>query len=518
MKILVVRAAMPADMEMEEPLGILYLIGYLKDYIQDLFVDLEDAHVTQKTPQIVAEQAICGNYDFILISALSVGSEYAYELIRQLRQNLKTTIIMGGVHATALPEECLLAGADYCVIGEGEATVTHLLKVLAANSDPISVDGIAFLNEGNMIRTKQREFIDLTMVGFPDFSLLPSMSLYKTHIHLHDNNEKALPIMASRGCINDCPFCSSNLMWHRKLRFRTVCNVMDEIEFAVMKYGVRHFHFHDDDLLINRSFVRSLCREIKRRQLAIEFCCLTTVKAFLALNLEEIEFLQESGMRVVEIGIESLMPEVLKYLGKTYTIEDIPILSTRICQFNIGLRPLIMYMVPCETYTGYQKQAKLFQKTLGEIPYLKEGWEINPFVFTTYASTYTPLPGTEFYHTARSLGMQLEQLPEKCNTDIISFLPNSLLEDRPKKNGELLSEHVHELIRQMKKHPSFPSAAQSEEYLHAVWLKIDAWRTSKEIAHELYLAYCTSMSHHQVFIATLLTLILLAESGLIFSG
>ncbi|MDR3185979.1 MAG: B12-binding domain-containing radical SAM protein [Christensenellaceae bacterium] len=505
-------------MEIEEPLGVLYLVGYIKDYVQNALIDLIDAHVTREAPKMVAEQTRQKNYDFILISTLSIGSGYAYELIKWIRQSSKTTIIMGGPHVTALPEECLRAGADYCVIGEGEATVTNLLKILIKGEDPSSVDGIAFFSEGSVIRTRQRELIDLKVLNFPDFSLLPSDSTYKTSIHIQNSNEKALPIMASRGCVNDCPFCSSKLTWRRKLRFRTVGSVVNEIEFIVMKYSVHHFHFQDDDLLLNRSFLRSLCQEIKRRKLDIKFCFITSVKAFLALADEEVELLQESGMRVIEIGIESLIPEVLQYLKKTYTIYDIPLLSSRISKFNIDARPLIMYLVPGETYTGYRNQANLFQETLGTTSYLKKNWNVNPFVFTTYASAYTPLPGTAFHCTVNSLGIQLKQSLKDCSTGVISFLPNSLLEDCPQKSGKLLSKNIHELIKQAKQHSFFPLNICLEEYLNVVWEKIDAIRTTKEIANELYSMYSTKITYHQTLTATTLILIILAESGFILSN
>ena len=91
--------------------------------------------------------------------------------------------------------------------------------------------------------------------------------------------------MASRGCANDCPFCCSKLMWNRKLRYRSVQNVVDEIERDYNVYDVKEYHFYDDDFLVNRAFIREFGREILRRGLEIKFCCLSTCKSFLKYTL-----------------------------------------------------------------------------------------------------------------------------------------------------------------------------------------------------------------------------------------
>ena len=207
-----------------------------------------------------------------------------------------------------------------------------------------------------------------------------------TQIHILDDNSRALPIMASRGCFNNCPFCSSKIMWERRLRYRPISSVIDEIEFDILKHGIHDFHFLDDDLLENRPFIRGLCREIKRRKLVIRFCCLSTVNSLLKLADNELRELIDSGLRVVEIGIESFIPEVLRYLRKNYTLDVLPLLIERVNKYKLDIRPLLMYLVPNETLSRIGKASSLLLETIGQTPYLEKYWQLDNFTITSYAS------------------------------------------------------------------------------------------------------------------------------------
>jgi radical SAM superfamily enzyme YgiQ (UPF0313 family) len=69
------------------------------------------------------------------------------------------TTIAGGQHFMQDNiAEALSSGIDYVVIGEGEETVKELLQAIEGKLDVSEVEGIAYLNEGEVIYTAQRRF------------------------------------------------------------------------------------------------------------------------------------------------------------------------------------------------------------------------------------------------------------------------------------------------------------------------------------------------------------------------
>lgn len=487
MKILFLRPEMPEEMEKEEPLGILYLITYLKDHIHDLDIDFFDQHISRWNISKLSKRIIESQYELILISSLTIGAQYAYSLISILRQyNFQGPIIMGGPHPTACPDECIKHGADICCIGEGEITLTKLLNAIKSKKELAGIPNIVYRENNSIIHNVCNEvFVDMSTLSFPDYSLLPDFQSYNTTIHLQGENNRALPIMASRGCANNCPFCSSNLIWKRRLRFRTVSSVVNEIEYNIMKYGIDQFHFLDDDLLANKNFIDNLANELQRKQLSIKFCCLTTVRALLNLSQLQLSKIIEAGLSVVEIGFETLMPNVLSYLKKTYTLDQLPDLINIVNKNNIDVRPLLMYLVPGETLSGYNDASKRFINTIGQINYVKENWIVDNFSISRYSSCYTRLPGTTFYNDADKLGLIIEDDIYKGDTDQITFAPFSLVNDVPRKINMQLT-NIDQLVNEAICCPSFANNMNFASYLYKIWQLIDNKKSILDIANAIW--------------------------------
>jgi len=477
---------MPSTIEKEEPLGVLYILSYIKANIKDAEVDFIDAHETREDPEQVYERIKLINYDVIAITVLTIGAAFAYKLARLINNSkpkMTSKIIFGGAHSSALPQECLENGADYCIIGEGEISTCQLLSYLSEGKDISPLKGIAYLgaNKQMVIAPRQELITNLSELDFPDYSILKGTN-YNTTIHL-DTGNKALPIMASRGCANDCPFCCSKLMWNRKLRYRSVQNVVDEIERDYNVHDVKEYHFYDDDFLVNKTFIREFGREILRRGLEIKFCCLSTCKSFLNLESDDIILLKEAGLSLIELGIESLIPEVLLYLGKTYTINELNDLVERLNKYEINAHPLLMYMVPEETLSGHIFQAELFKKLFGSLDYINSEWKIDNYLFLNYAAAYTPLPGTRFLKEVNDYGILLTDDWNHFNTEKIVFIPHSLLNDIPVKASDTLD--VGGCMVQLKNVANRILLKNAEDlvpnFVENLWKAIDGKRSIKAI-------------------------------------
>src|SRR4030067_413609 len=84
-------------------------------------------------------------------------------------------VIVGGHHATALPERTMLdcPEADFLIYGEGDITIIELIKTIESRLEPANVRGIYYRNNGNIVKTEPRAHIqDLDTLPFPANELI----------------------------------------------------------------------------------------------------------------------------------------------------------------------------------------------------------------------------------------------------------------------------------------------------------------------------------------------------------
>ena len=80
------------------------------------------------------------------------------------------------------------------------------------------------------------------------------------------NSKTAIPITATRGCPYSCfNYCTYPLQQGRKVRFRSVKNVVDEIKHWMETLGTNKFIFRDPVFSINRNYTIELCKEIIKK-------------------------------------------------------------------------------------------------------------------------------------------------------------------------------------------------------------------------------------------------------------
>lgn len=159
-------------------------------------------------------------------------------------------VIAGGHHATAEPDSLLISGFfDFVVMGEGEISFLRLIQTLSWGDihDLSKLEGIAFQNEYGIQFSRPKAYIQ-------NLNDLPRPESAKS----------ANMIITSRGCPKNCNFCSISKVMGKKVRFRSVSAVLDEIEAGIKK-GITQFDFEDDNLTIHPNRAKELFQEILNR-------------------------------------------------------------------------------------------------------------------------------------------------------------------------------------------------------------------------------------------------------------
>jgi len=436
-KILFIQPPLEANFKHKKimPLGIGYLLAVIRREFPEYelkFLDMESGNIRVSD----AEKHI-SNFcpDILMISYWTAMADYAFEIMTAARKKLgeNLIIIAGGVHPSIYPEESLKY-ADYVVKFEGEITLTELLKRIETGGDLSSVKGITYNRNGEFYYTGDRDFIEnLDTLPFPEWNLMP-MENYDTQMHL--TGGRRMPVMGSRGCPYACSYCVSPYHWKRKLRWRSVKNVVDEIEEIIKRLNISKIHFWDDNLFLKKDYIGDLCNEIITRGLKIEWLGLT--RASHIANCEDlIPLIKKSGCIGMEMGIETADPNSHKAINKDENL-DITMKAAVILKKH-GLSPMFTYMAlnPGDTLNTYYNQAVFIDKILEGC-----GWInfFHPLPVPLYIGQLcAPHPGTKLFDDAKNLGIVNARKWTDYYHHRVNFIPDSLLDDVPVRQTKELS-------------------------------------------------------------------------------
>jgi len=184
--------------------------------------------------------------------------------------------------------------------------------------------GITFRQNGRIIATESREFIDdLDALPLPARHLLP-LSRYQALGY-------PISIITSRGCPYDCIFCLGRRMVGRKIRKRSAALIVDEIE-QIMSYGIDRINVADDLFASDKARVKDVCGEIQKRGLSFTWSAFARVNT---VDRETLQIMKDTGCDSVSFGVESGNPEMLRRIRKQITLEQVR-QAVRLCN-DVGM-------------------------------------------------------------------------------------------------------------------------------------------------------------------------------------
>jgi radical SAM superfamily enzyme YgiQ (UPF0313 family) len=370
--------------ESHYPLGMAYLHAYL----ESLDYQVESQSLNNYDFKFCFEKIKKCIKEFqphiVGLQILSVNRVSSFRIIEYIHENYpEIQIVMGGIHVSILYES-ILEKYPYtiAVIGEGEITFGELADALFKKNISLeNINGIAFYRDGKVIVTPQRELIaDLDILPFP-----------KHEIYFKTPRLNGC-IMTSRGCPFKCSFCALDTISRGIVRYRSIKNVVDEIQYMIDSFPqMNHIWIHDDTFLLNNKRVMEFCDEIKRRNIKIDFICSGRMKP---LSAEMIKKMEEANFKLVCFGLESGDNGILEKCHKGITQEDAINAFHLFKNSSIIIHPFLIVGLPGENERTILETSKLVQK-LQRIKYIA-------FENVAVLSVY---PGTEVYEIAKANGM-----------------------------------------------------------------------------------------------------------------
>lgn len=219
----------------------------------------------------------------------------------------RSTVVVGGIHAAALPDRTLqeFPSIDYVVLGEGEFICPEIVQRLRSGSNLEGMPSIAYRNNGTVVTNLEtKPILELDVLEPPDRDLWPVQEYREIWKYVHDGKDPMGLVMSSRGCPGRCKFCASGSdAIENKVRFRSVENVAAEIDYLRETYGVKHLEFIDDCFSINKRRMKEMCEYLEGTGLT--WVCKSRVDT---LNREILSVMKRAGCQSIFLGLESLDP------------------------------------------------------------------------------------------------------------------------------------------------------------------------------------------------------------------
>ncbi len=304
------------------PLGLLALAGYIRQEteheVQVLDLSNEEGRLAAALKEFEG--------DVLGVSATTPQYPHACAILSALRQVApKATAVIGGVHASCVPDRCVADGWDYVVVGEGERAIVRLLDTLRQGTAIARIIPAQVVEDPDTLPFPAYEAVDLAQYGYDI------------------DGHKALTAITSRGCPFECSFCSKDV-WPRKVRFHSPEYVERMVRHIRQDLQYQYLQLLDDTLVLKKDRLLEICRLLD--PLDVRFRCYGHVRG---CTSEVLHALKRAGCVEIGIGIESGSQRILDAVGKPATIEENLAMVERCREAGIASNVFIMIGLPGES-------------------------------------------------------------------------------------------------------------------------------------------------------------------------
>ncbi len=304
-----------------------------------------------------------------------------------------------GPYPSAVEEKCLeqCEFFDAIVIGEGEETVPELIARLEHGETLEGIAGVAYrAHDGAIVKNRPRPLIeDLDSIPIPRRELLGDFDKYESPPGSYKEKPIAI-VMTSRGCKARCIYCFQ-MKGERRIRFRSVENVVKEIEGLINVYGFREIRFLDETFTADRERVMEIIRQIRAKKLKFSFYVSSRVNT---VDYELLREMKKAGCWAILYGAESGVQKNLNTLRKGINLDQTRAAVKAAKKAGLKVYTPFIIGIPGETY----------EEAMQTIDF---AIELNPHYANFHSMT--PFPGTDLYENIDEYGTM------SSNTDDYTF-------------------------------------------------------------------------------------------------
>lgn len=271
-----------------EPLGIMYIASAIKEKGHEVDLALTSEDLEKKVEDFKP--------DFIGYSIMTGDQNFYDNINKTLKQKQKFFSIAGGPHPTFFPEMLEKSSFNAICRGEGEKAIQQFLE----NASSTRISNFWFKTQKEIIKNPVQQLIEnLDEISFPDRELVFKYKDIKEGPIKH--------FITSRGCPFNCTYCFNKSYSElykgkgKRVRFRSVDNLLEEVEQVVFSSPTKITYFQDDTFILKPDWVKEFSKKYKKR-ISLPFHCHLRVDL---VTEEIVKDLNYAGCQGINIGAES---------------------------------------------------------------------------------------------------------------------------------------------------------------------------------------------------------------------
>ncbi len=255
-------------------------LGYLEAYLQNPYFFKGYYHFGISEPEVISRIRTFAPDLIGISSQFTAYYQSTEELVRLIKKHAEARVMIGGNHATVFAKEIRerTPEVDAVLIGPAEDCIPGYLASQRLSRDFDRLDW----------KTLR-----------PAHDLVPSES-YKI------GRKNYVSLTASRGCPYECDFCGIHKMFGRKIEYRPIESVIEEMRWNYTHKCVRIFNFEDDNLSFDRrwflDFLNALTQDSGLR--GIELTAMNGI-CYPTLDEEILEAMRRAGFRQLNLSLVS---------------------------------------------------------------------------------------------------------------------------------------------------------------------------------------------------------------------
>jgi len=128
-------------------------------------------------------------------------------------------------------------------------------------------------------------------------------------------------ILTSRGCPYNCHYCSSKVIWGRKVRYRPAELVVREVVNLKEKTGLTHLRFGDDTFTLSKKHMQSIADGL--RSSGVSNLSLSIGSRIDTINEEKLDLLKQMNVTHISFGVETGSDRMVEMIDKKINLEDV---------------------------------------------------------------------------------------------------------------------------------------------------------------------------------------------------
>mgnify|MGYP001122597339 FL=1 len=419
-------------------------LGYIANSLSQKNYDYKiiDGHFFDYSIEEMAKRILDEKFDVIGFSVVYSNFRDTIEIIDLIKKmNPNIFVFLGGQHVSFCAKEILInnKNVDLIMCGEGEFTTIELMEYLEGKKELEEIQGITYRsNDARMIRENAWR---QPRTRIEDYGEIKRDVLDEG---LQKGLTCSLNIMAGRGCIFNCSFCTGNRIFNPykncSWRVSIAENIVKNLKDLIRKYN-KYDNLYEivnfcDLNFINETkdglkWIDDFTNLMKQENLDIWFYVMTRVDSIVNQQ-KRMKQLRDCGLVQVEMGLESGNDQGLavynKHISTSQSIKAVNLL--RKLRIDFGMSGFIMYH-PYITLDELRKNSEFLMKI--------EYWKVL-FLYTKMAL----YPGAEITEQVKKTNLlydtysHYEVYDYRFQDERIEVLYNSIVEKIP---FEILNEY-----------------------------------------------------------------------------